>query len=449
MNLDFGDEVLCELDAYDQALDQSLDSFADGVSTSDEIPACLTREFSELEPELTPEGLAEVDRVAMLYEVRRLVGIDVIEEVSGPQVDHRKLSTRFVWKEINGRLCWLRRARLVAREFAFLDPGREDLYSPASSSLQSRVIPSLFMSNRGQGWCMCSLDVSDAYFNCLQGEPTCTSVRIGDQVVWFRLLRCLPGQRDGSARWFSKFSETLQTEAGAELMPELPSLFRLTDGSGKPHAAGLIHVDDMLSAGRRMALEGMIEKLKGQFQLRVEWICNTGDEIQFLKKRHFLLSDHELIIQVNGKHLSKLRDLTGNPKVRKSPLPSGRCETDGPSLEPERAGLYRQSVGVLLYLQADMPESQFAIRLLSTCVSNPTVPAWALLRHLVGYLTHTSGHCICLEAGEVGVGLKIQTPGENVIEGFSDSIASPEDPCHLQPSFATSITSMGPPRHRR
>ena len=101
----------------------------------------------------------------------------------------------------------------MAREFAFLDPRRENLYSPASNALQSRVIPSVFMNNRHRGWVMCALDVTDAYFQCDQGEPTCTSVCLGGRVVWFRLIKRLPGQRDGSSKWFTTFSETLKAEA--------------------------------------------------------------------------------------------------------------------------------------------------------------------------------------------------------------------------------------------
>ena len=39
----------------------------------------------------------------------------------------------------------------------------------------------------------------------------------------------------------------------------------------------------------------------------------------------------------------------------------------------------------------------------------------------MGYLTFASGHCVCLEAKGIGQGIKAQTPGINVIEGYSDS----------------------------
>ena len=428
-NLEFDDQAFDELGVCDQSFEDPSD-YEEGTG-DDAIPACLIHEFSEREPELETAHLQELDNVAMEYEVNRLHGINVLEEVPGPLPEHRKLSTRFVttWrpKMLHGSMCWLRRARLVAREFAFLDPHRENLYSPASNALQSRVIPSVFMNNRHRGWVMCALDVADAYFQCDQGEPTCTSVSLGGRVVWFRLIKCLPGQRDGSSKWFTTFSETLKADAKAELMPELPSLFRipsLSEQELSPDAGGLLHVDDMLSTGKKQTLESVVSMLKGRFKISVEWIINVGDELDFLKKRHFLLSETELIIQINSKHLDKLRELTGNPKTRKSPLPSGVLSVEKASdtaVDPERCTLCRQAVGVLLYMQADEPASQFAIRLLATYMSSPTQGAWSLLRHLVGYLTFTNGHCVCLEAKGIGQGIKVQTPGVNIIEGYSDS----------------------------
>ena len=99
---------------------------------------------------------------------------------------------------------WLRRARLVAREIAFLDPHREGLFSPASSSIVTRLIPALFMEQRARGWSMIAVDVADAYLTCSQGSPAITSVKLGNQTLWFRLDKCLPGQRDGSSRWFGE-----------------------------------------------------------------------------------------------------------------------------------------------------------------------------------------------------------------------------------------------------
>ena len=163
--LEFDDQAFDELGVCDQSFEDPSD-YEEGTS-DDAIPACLIHEFSEREPELKPAQLQELDNVAVEYEVNRLHGINVLEEVPGPLPEHRKLSMRFVttWRpKVLRAMCWLRRARLVAREFAFLDPRRENLYSPASNALQSCVIPSVFMNNRHRGWVMCALDVTDAYF---------------------------------------------------------------------------------------------------------------------------------------------------------------------------------------------------------------------------------------------------------------------------------------------
>ena len=114
--LEFDEQAFDELGVYDQSFEDPGDY--EESAGDDAIPACLIHEFGEREPELEPAQLQELDNVAMEYEVNRLHGINVLEEVPGPLPEHRKLSTRFVttWrpKMLRGTMCWLRRARLVA-----------------------------------------------------------------------------------------------------------------------------------------------------------------------------------------------------------------------------------------------------------------------------------------------------------------------------------------------
>ena len=164
------------LDSFDYVEDAGP---AEDAPPSANIPECLMIPWSEHEPELSPEELARIDAVAMQFEVDRLLGIPALEQVTHMLPDHKRLTTRFVttWrcKTIAGQAYWLRRARLVARDFAFLCPGRTDLFSPASNALQSKIVPAVFIDNYHKGWQLVSLDVTDAYLNCPQGEPTCTS----------------------------------------------------------------------------------------------------------------------------------------------------------------------------------------------------------------------------------------------------------------------------------
>ena len=81
------------------------------------------------EPNLTPKELQQLDAVADRVEVRRLQNMSVLINIEDMNADDiyqvKTLSTRFVrtWraKVINSKQVWLRRSRLVAREFAWID----------------------------------------------------------------------------------------------------------------------------------------------------------------------------------------------------------------------------------------------------------------------------------------------------------------------------------------
>ena len=301
-HFEFDEDVL---DGFDYVEDAGP---AEDAPPSANIPECLMIPWSEHEPELSPEELARIDAVAMQFEVDRLLGIPALEQVTHMLPDHKRLTTRFVttWrcKTIAGQAYWLRRARLVARDFAFLCPGRTDLFSPASNALQSKIVPAVFIDNYHKGWQLVSLDVTDAYLNCPHGEPTCTSVNIGGVTMFFKLLR-LPGQREGSQRWFYQFTDELKAGCQVELMTEVPSLFRFpsNDGGG----GGLVHVDDLLGTGPAKVMTSMTDHLEKNYKVSVNVISVPGQEVHFLKKRHYLLSSTELLIEVSPKHLEKLK----------------------------------------------------------------------------------------------------------------------------------------------
>ena len=75
-------------------------------------------------------------------------------------------------KHIDGERVWLRRSRYVAREFAWLSPDRQDLFSPASSVITARLLPTLFMKWKTDGYVLCSIDVGDAFLMVPQEELT-------------------------------------------------------------------------------------------------------------------------------------------------------------------------------------------------------------------------------------------------------------------------------------
>ena len=91
--------------------------------------------------------------------------------------DAKCLSTRFVrtWREKkdqDGNAIWLRRSRLVVREYTWLQPDREALFSPASS-IATRILPICFLALREhQETLMLAIDVKDAFLTVEQEQPT-------------------------------------------------------------------------------------------------------------------------------------------------------------------------------------------------------------------------------------------------------------------------------------
>ena len=164
--------------------------------------------FPDRPPELDPETLFKVESKAVETELMRLMEMGVLQhpgdqDLSGVET----LSTKFVldWRWRDEK--WNRRARLVARGFAWLDPNRTDTFAPAGGQSLLRIIPALAQV---RGWKLATVDVKDAYLMCPQ--PKHIKVTLDKKVAealniprdWI-LGKVLPGQREGAAEWFQHF----------------------------------------------------------------------------------------------------------------------------------------------------------------------------------------------------------------------------------------------------
>ena len=413
------------LDCEDQDDNQS--EWAEQPGSDLDIPSILIKPFSEIEPQCSASEQAEIDAAADAFELARLLGSSVLEQMQSWQPGHRTLSSKYVrsWraKTLGGEKKWLRRSRLVAREFAHLDPERQHLFAPTTTQCMLRIIPALFVRHFHEGWALMSLDVSDAFLQCKQEHETLTKVN----GQWFRLLRMLPGQRDGSATWFRDFMQEIKTAVEAEPLAEQPVLFRIP----KPAGAGMVHVDDMLCTGPVKRLEDLERHLKSKFKVSVDWIRSVGEEVTFLKRRHVLVSPELLVVEPDVKYLDKLLQVTGlsgaKARSKAAPFPTGGLPTDSepdPELDPETATRYRSALGILMYLSVDLLASQFGIRYLATRAHKPTQGCWKLLRHLTSYVSSHRSHVIGLSKPTLGKGLVCNRVSEHktsVLEMFSDS----------------------------
>ncbi|CAJ1442666.1 unnamed protein product, partial [Effrenium voratum] len=105
--------------------------------------------------------------------------------------------------------------------------------------------------------------------------------------------------------------------------------------------------------------------------------------------------------KAHPKHVQKMLDMLKlhNVRPRKTPLPVGSlpCDEETPQLVWQEAMVFRQCVGILLYLSGDIIEAQFGIRLLSQKMSSPCVGDMKTLKHLVSYLGSTQYRMLVYE----------------------------------------------------
>ena len=140
-HLDIEPDVPLHSDDVDALIQHELNLDEDPYEVEIDMNACLKElsfPYTPHEPELSQEDLQKLDAIADQVEVQRLVGLEVLKQDNLP-ADCKTLSTRFVrtWREKkndSGEAIWLRRSRLVAREYTWLQPDRESLFSPATSS---------------------------------------------------------------------------------------------------------------------------------------------------------------------------------------------------------------------------------------------------------------------------------------------------------------------------
>ena len=391
------------------------------------------------EPELDEATLMALDALAERVEVARLASKGVLRKVTdtGEQdalrQTHRSLNARFVhtWRQkvVNHQSKWLRRARLVAKEFAHLDPDRGGLFAPSSSAIVSRVVPSLYMHfKKSKQWTMGSMDVHDAYLTCDQVHPTLITISVGDEVLVFDMLKCVPGQRDGAVIWFDSFTGYLESRVNASSCGEIPAFYRIQEIDGTPgFMVLLIHVDDVLYAGSHQQCDAFEKIVQERYQVLIDRLHEVGDQITFLKRQHFLWHDNVLLLQPPLKHFTKLLETVGcdmaTHRPRKTPLPVGKLptEVDQTPLDEERASSYRSGVGPLLYLSADVVEAQYGIRVLSQFMSMPTFGSWKLLVHMALYLWGARGHALAFEEPIPGKGLITESKCPFLIEAISDA----------------------------
>ena len=413
------------LEEYDENL-VSYDPEGDEPSDlPDDKFKALVLPFTVQEPELSSEEMTKLDIIADEIEVERLKSMKVLipmDEYNDTQM--KSLSTRFVrtWRDkvYDNQRVWLRRSRLVAREYSWLSD-RSDLFSPASNAISGRLLQLMFLRHRSEGYVLSAIDVADAFLTVRQRERTKVTLDSGV----FELGKVLPGQRAGSQWWYEDLTSVLCAELQMKQCEEYPNLLCNDDRT----CTVLLHVDDMLVCGKKdYVFDKFVSTLQKHYKISASYLQDVGDELTFLKRSHRLLSDGRLAIAPHPRHIEQLMKLTGIKATSKPKRVPGHPAIDeadnSEKLDEMEASEYRSCVGILLYLAIDLPHAQHAIRHLATGMSCPTKQLKDVLRHLVSFLFGTKDLQLCLDFRGDDVGLHhcyTQHGNEVHLEVFSDS----------------------------
>ena len=393
--------------------------------------------------------LQRLDSLADALEIERLTAMNVLTSSADMPSDSKVLSTRFVrtWREkLNsaGEQIWLRRSRFVAREYAWMEGERSDLFSPASSSIVARLLPTMYLEMREHCSCvMASIDIKDAFLTVVQEVPTVVHCQLADgSQTSFGLGRVLPGQRDGSLMWHKDITKLLREELGMTPHVPYPCMLKNEDNS----CFVLIHVDDILVVGKReFVMEKLLKCLQSKYEVSTQVMQAPGDEITFLKRRMVLQHDSRLTVQMHHKHVDQLCSLLGlNKKLqgKKSPGHADMDQLDNTAeVSPQTARVYRSCIGILMYLAPDLPHCQHVIRHLSAYSTQPTTKSVAVLKHLVSYLAGHESICISLKWKGRNVGVfhnyPHAEPGEAIMEIYTDSDWASDKQTRRSVSFST------------
>ena len=342
---------------------------------------------------------------------------------AGPFVYDWRLKT-FVDGDGEERKRWLRRSRLVAREYAFLER-RSDTYSPATSTHILNLLPLMYLQKCGERdveiqadsteVTLACLDVKDAFLMVPQDKPV--KIKVGQEE--FLVKRNLPGQRMGAKNWYLFLRDFMEMELQCKFCIEQPCLAK------GPHGVFMLHVDDIRFCGHAAWWKDVVvPEFQKRFTISWDELGGVGSSVLFLKRK--ILKTEKGLALIPGTNADKVVKTYEQHfgRVRAQTVPcdqSMQTEDLTDELSARDSFAYRSVVGVCLYLARDRPDLLFPVKELSGFMSRPTHGALQKLKKLIGYLKGTADYCVVLEPPVPGQGKWRSTEKFWMLESFTDA----------------------------
>ena len=327
--------------------------------------------------------MLESDGNLETYTELNAVALDLhqpLAEAEGQEI----ISSRFVdkWEE-SGELG----SRLVSRGYESSHADPASLFAATPSVVATRIALVLGLAKDVE---MAVADISGAFLHAVLEKhffvtPPAEYRKPG--VVW-KIKRYMYGDKRAPRRWQDHFEKTM-LELGFERLESEPGCFVKKGVTHKDTI--IVHVDDLLSVGKRKHLDNFFVHLEKKLKLkRVEFIEN-GRSVLFLGDYITKFKD-KITLKSKDAYVDNKFAMLGIESCKPTSTPMVRKELasndDQEMLEGSEAETCRSVVGILMYFNRHRFDLHYPSKSLAMASSSPTK---GHMRRLKRVLRHIQG----------------------------------------------------------
>ena len=201
-------------------------------------------------------------------------------------------------------------------------------------------------------------------------------------VVW-KIKRYLYGDKRAPRGWHDHFEKTM-LELGFERLESEPGSFVKKGVTYKDTIIVVVHVDDLLSLGKRKHLDNFFVQLEKTLKLKRVELIKNGKSVLFLG---------DYITKFKDKSTFKSKDTYVDNMLTMLGMESWRKESvandDQEMLEGSEAETYRSVVGILMYFKRHRFDLHYAAKSLAMASSSPTKGHMRRLKRVLRYIQGT------------------------------------------------------------
>ena len=325
-------------------------------------------------------------REAREKEVKKLQQFETYEEVPLAEAEGQEImSSRFVdkWEE-NGEL----RSRLVSRgnESSHTDPA--SLFAAAPSAVATRIGLVLGLAQDVE---MAVTFLELFFMRCLRNISSSRRHLYRKTGVVWKIKRYLYGDKRAPRGWQDHFEKTM-LELGFGRLESEPGCFVKKGVTHKDTIIVVVHVDDLLSVGKRKHLDNFFVQLEKTLKLKHVEFIEHGKSVLFLGDYITKFKD-KITLNSNDTYMDNMLTMLGMESCKPTNTPMVRKESvandDKEMLEGSEAEAYRSVVGILMYSKRHRFDLHYAAKSPAMASSSPTKGHMRRLKRVLRYIQST------------------------------------------------------------